>query len=82
MLHMWWPSLFVFPRSLRVIERRSTDTLIATDTIVVQAQRYMREKLREEHGVDTLCKALACSRRSLERRFQLATRRNRAWASR
>ncbi len=58
---------------LRVIERRSTDTLIATDTVVVQAQRYMREKLREEHGVDTLCKALACSRRSLERRFQLAT---------
>jgi len=58
---------------LRVVERRSTDTLIATDSIVVQAQRYMREKLREEHGVDTLCKALACSRRSLERRFQLAT---------
>jgi len=58
---------------LRVIERRSTDTLIATDAVVVQAQRYMREKLREEHGVDTLCKALACSRRGLERRFQLAT---------
>lgn len=54
---------------VRVIHRRSTDTLVAPDRFVAGALRHMKTHLVDDVGLDAVCKRLHCSRRTLERRF-------------
>jgi LacI family transcriptional regulator len=58
---------------VRVVERRSTDAMLAQDEVVARALRYMQQHLREAGGVLELSRRVGCSRRNLERRFVNAT---------
>jgi LacI family transcriptional regulator len=62
------PLLTTIP-PVRVVERRSTDASLTGDPLVARALGFMRKSLRDKQGIDGLAQTLACSRRSLERRF-------------
>ena len=55
---------------LRVVCRRSTDSIAVDDPDVAAALRFIREHAAEEIGVTEVVAAAALSRRTLERRFQ------------
>jgi LacI family transcriptional regulator len=57
-------------RPLRVIGRRSTDTLAVDDPDVADALRFIREHAVKGIRVEDVVRAVPLSRRTLERRFQ------------
>jgi len=58
---------------VRVVNRRSTDAVAASDKLVAHGLSLMRTHISSELGIDDICSALKCSRRSLERRFHAGT---------
>jgi len=55
------------------VNRRSTDAVAASDKLVAHGLSLMRTHISSELGIDDICGALKCSRRSLERRFHAGT---------
>jgi len=56
---------------VRVIHRRSTDAVVASDKFVAGALCHMKAHLADDDSLDVVCQRLHCSRRTLERRFGL-----------
>lgn len=58
---------------VRVVNRRSTDAVAASDHLVGHAMSLMRKELSSPRTIESICDELKCSRRSLERRFHTCT---------
>jgi len=58
---------------VRVVERRSTDGVAASDKAVAAALQYMKTHLIDSEGLLALCERLHSSRRALERKFTATT---------
>ncbi|MDX2053699.1 MAG: substrate-binding domain-containing protein [Polyangiaceae bacterium] len=54
---------------VRIVNRRSTDAVAASDRLVGFAMTLMRDNLGKGLSIEDVCSKLKCSRRSLERRF-------------
>ena len=61
---------------LHVVVRQSSDILALNDAEVVAAIRFIREHAHAPLSVNEVLKAVAISRRSLERRFRIALDRS------
>jgi LacI family transcriptional regulator len=59
-----------------VVERASSDTLAVTDADVARAMRFIRDHHHRPIGVDDVVEACNVPRRTLQRRFALATGRS------
>lgn len=75
------PRLIQVP-PVRVVNRRSTDAVAASDKLVGHAMTLMRAQISKPEGIEHLCQQLKCSRRSIERRFDacLGMSPAQAWA--
>jgi LacI family transcriptional regulator len=61
---------------LRIVSRRSSDTLAIGDPTVVEAVRFIREHTDRPIGIGNVVEAVAVSRRALERAFRKALGRS------
>ncbi len=57
---------------VRVVERRSTNFSAVGDKLVADVLAYMQAHLLDTEGIELMCGKFRCSRRTLERRFELA----------
>jgi len=58
---------------IRVVSRRSTDTVVASDPLVARALSYMRQNFADADCNNDFFSSLRCSRRTVERKFRAAT---------
>jgi LacI family transcriptional regulator len=54
---------------LRIVERQSTDTLVADDPTVVEVARILRERISQGGDVPRICKSMRLSRQNLDKLF-------------
>ncbi len=63
-------------RNVQLVARHSTDVFAVEDEIVASALRYISENCQRPIGVDDVAEQVPVSRRSLERRFEVAIGRS------
>ncbi len=63
------PGETIFVPPLRVVERKSTDTLATIDPLIERAVKFIRENAHRPISVNEVAEAAEVSRRSIQRRF-------------
>lgn len=63
------PKLVAVP-PIRVVSRRSTDAVVASDPLVARALAYLREHATAPDCLNEFLATIRCSRRTLERKFR------------
>lgn len=56
---------------IRVVTRRSSDSLAVPEELVAGVLAHMRKHLTDTEGIELMCARFNCSRRTLERRFDV-----------